>query len=134
MLAIPKGDRKELQNFSVIIACALGILGGIGLWRKGEPGGWLWAAGLLILLAGFLRPKLLALPYRFWMALGLVLGFITTHVILAVMYYFAFTPVGIMMRIFSRDPMARGFNRKAQSYWVKREEADYGQERYEKMY
>ncbi len=134
MLHIADGDKKELRKFSIILFIALGILGGVGFFRKGELGIWLWAIGVGVLLLGLLRPRVLALPYKIWMTLSWVLGFLTSHIILALMYYLVFTPVGLMRRIFSGDPVARGFDRNAPSYWIKREQGDYGKERYEKMY
>lgn len=37
-------------------------------------------------------------------------------VLLAVVYYLVVTPIGLLSRVV-RDPLARGWHRKAESYW-----------------
>jgi hypothetical protein len=57
-----------------------------------------------------------------WMGLALVLGFVMTRVILTLMYYLVFTPVGLLMRALGRDPMQRKLG--AESYWIVKEYPD----------
>lgn len=47
-------------------------------------------------------------------------GFVLSYVVLAIMYYLVFTPVGLVMRAFGRDPLARRFDRPATTYWEAR--------------
>ena len=34
--AVKKPDKKELRKFAITISIALGVLGGLILWRKGQ--------------------------------------------------------------------------------------------------
>ncbi len=71
------------------------------------------------------------------MRAALFIGFFMTHLILALMYYLVFTPVGLVMKALGRDPLRLKFNKNAESYWVKRkrEAAEFfGKERYERMF
>ena len=129
-----KTDAKELRKFSIILFFAFGILGLLIFWRKGEAGLILCGVALALLLCGLTRPKLLAYPYKGWMTLSLILGFLMTHVILSLMYYVVFTPIGVVMRIFGRDILNKQFNRNGKTYWIKREQNVFGKERYEKMF
>jgi len=46
------------------------------------------------------------------------IGFILSHVLLAIVFYLVITPVGLVMRLLGRDPLQRKFNREASTYWV----------------
>ena len=89
---------KELRKFSFTLSCALSILGGFVLWRKGETGLLLWGIGFVILLVGLIRPTLLKAIQKGWMKLAFLMGFFMTHLILTLMYYVIFTPVGLVMK------------------------------------
>ena len=68
---------------------------------------------------GFMRVVYLGMSYLAW-----PIGFVISHVILAVVYYLLFTPVGLIMRLLRYDPMARGFDRRAASHWHEREQPE----------
>jgi hypothetical protein len=129
-----KTDIKELRKFSIILFLAFGILGLLVFWRKGEVGLVLFGVALALVLCGLTRPKLLVYPYKGWMTLSLILGFLMTHMILLLMYYIVFTPIGIVMRIFGRDILCKQFEKNGKTYWIKREQKSYAKEHYEKMF
>lgn len=131
---VKKSDKKELRKFALTISIALGVFGGLIFWRKGQAGLILLAIGAVIFLVGLVWPKSLALLYKGWMALALGLGFVMSHIILAVVYYIVLTPIGFFMRILGKDPLALRFDPKTDSFWVKREKREWSRENYEKMY
>ncbi len=113
---------KQLRSFGFIVGGGFAI---IALWpavfRGGQPRLWLLTlAGVLltlaILLPGSLRPA-----YRVWMAIGHVLGWVNTKIILSVIFYTLFTPVGLVMRLLGKDPMLRKFERNTDTYRVMRQ-------------
>jgi hypothetical protein len=54
------------------------------------------------------------------MSFALVLGSVMSRVILTLVYLIVFMPVGIVMRIFKKDPLNRVIRTDQKSYWVKR--------------
>jgi hypothetical protein len=58
------------------------------------------------------------------------IGFVVSHVVLALVYYLVLTPIGLAMRVFGYDPMRREFDRSAESYWIARDTAEIKAERY----
>jgi hypothetical protein len=48
------------------------------------------------------------------------IGWVLSHVLLAIVYYGVFTPIGRVMRMRGRDPMQRRFDSQTESYWVPR--------------
>ena len=129
-----KADVKELRKFSIILFFAFGILGLLIFWRRGDSGLVLCGVGLALLLCGLTSPKLLAYPYKGWMRLSLILGFLMSHLILSLMYYLVFTPIGVVMRLFGKDFPHKQFDKNATTYWIKKEQRVYVKERYEKMF
>jgi len=78
------------------------------------------AAAVAISIAGLVSP---AFMRRVWigMMVGLSpIGWVMSHLILALIYYLVLTPVGLALRAAGRDPLHRRFERDARSYWIDR--------------
>jgi hypothetical protein len=85
----------------------------------------LWALAVLFAGAGAAYPSVLASVHKYWMKLAAALGFVNTRVLLALMFYLAFTPVALARRLLGRDPLGLRFEKgKAGSYWVKKPSID----------
>ena len=52
-----------------------------------------------------------------WMYAVFPIGWTVPHIMLALIYYLIFTPIGLTVRLF-HDPLRRGFDRSARSYWT----------------
>jgi len=79
-------------------------------------------------------PFILRPIYVGWMKFAFVLGWINTRLILGIFFYLILTPVGLIMRLFGRDPLHRKFDRDATTYWAKRPPAEFKQERYQQLF
>jgi hypothetical protein len=55
------------------------------------------------------------------MRLGELLGRVVNPLVIGLIFFGIFTPVGLVMRIFGRDAMARRFDSDLKSYWLKRD-------------
>jgi hypothetical protein len=127
-------DVKELRKFALTMFCALGILGAILVWRKRDIGFVLWGMGTAGLLIAWVRPRVLNLVYKYWMKLAMVLGLISSHVILALLYYLVVTPLGLVMRLLGKNPLVLQPDKGLKSYWITREGGHFDKERCEKMF
>ncbi len=70
---------------------------------------------------GFLLPKTLKPLHRGWMRFGMLMSWLSGPLILAVIYFGLITPMGLLMKIISSDPLSRKLDAKAESYRVKSE-------------
>jgi len=134
MMINSNGSDTELRTFAFTLSCALGFLGGLVLWRKGETGFILWVIGMVILSMGLLKPRLLGPIHRGWMGMSFLMGFFMTHLILALMYYLVFTPVALVMRALGKDPLRRRHDHNVTSYWIRRPRTEFPRESYERMF
>ena len=110
----------ELRNFGLTIGTIIALLFGLFLpWIFDYPWPiWLWVVLGILFALGVVLPDSLVHIYRVWMKFGLVMGWINTRIILGVMFYLVFFPVGLIMRLFGNDPMARKLDKSIQSYRV----------------
>ena len=60
---------------------------------------------LSFLFISLLKPKLLSSLNKLWMMIGYGLGLIISPIILCIIYFTLFVPMGIIMRVFGRDEL-----------------------------
>ncbi len=129
-----QASKRALRKFGVTVGIAFLALGAVSRWRGHElPPRVLWTMGVLLLVPGLVAPALLAPVQRAWMAFAEVLGAFNTRVILGVLFYVVFTPVGFVMRLF-HDPMTRSLRDAQCSHWVRRKVEPVDRARYEQQF
>ncbi|GBF51253.1 hypothetical protein LPTSP4_27850 [Leptospira ryugenii] len=111
---------SDLRSFSWIVGGVTSIVFGIifPYINRGSFNTYLIGIGVVILMFGLLLPKLLLYPYKAWMLIGLVLGFINTRILLSVIFFFLFTPIGLLRRLLGKDSMNRRLETNSVSYRV----------------
>ena len=78
----------------------------------------LWAVGGVSFFLGLVLPRALWILYVVLNGLAFPIGLVVSHVVLFVIYYFLFTPMGLIFRLIGRDALHRKFDPQAESYWV----------------
>jgi hypothetical protein len=109
------------RAFGLTFAGVLGAAGLLPLPRGGGVRVWALAAAAVFLAAALARPAVLAPLNRVWLRFGLLLHRIVNPLVLAVVFYAAITPMGLLMRITRSRPLKLGFDPAARSYWTPRE-------------
>jgi len=118
-------SRRQLAVFAAAWLVFFGVLGGLAL-RRGDLA-WaagLWTAAVLVPALGWAVPAWLRIVYVGTAYAALPIGWVVSHLVLAMIYYFVLTPTALLMRVLGYDPMNRRFDPQAGSYWVPREEPD----------
>ena len=109
---------KELRQFGLIMFLVLGF--GFGLTFPLLAGRALRPLPLLLGIAfaicAALAPSTLSPIFKVWMKIGGGLGWINSRVILALIYYTLIVPYGLVMRIFGKDSMQRGWQKNRSTY------------------
>jgi len=123
---IPNPNTKELRNFGLTMAVAIGGLFGLLLpWLFDRPWPvWPWIVSAPFLLLGVFSPEWLRPAFRVWMRFGILIGRITTPVILGLFFYLVITPVGFVRRTINRSASYRGIDRSAATYKVTSKQPD----------
>jgi hypothetical protein len=111
---------KQLRHFGLLVG---GIFGVIGLWpmvwRHQPMRTWALVLAVALIVPGLVAPRILAPVHRIWMKLGEGLAWINTRIILGVVFYVVVTPLGLLMRLVSHDPMRRQLERTGETYRIR---------------
>ena len=102
--SIPK---KTLREFGFLLGFAFPFLIG---WILPLIGGhsfrtWTLFISIPSIILAITKPGLLLYPYRAWMKLGHILGWLNSRIILGVVFIFVLQPIALIMRIFGHDPL-----------------------------
>jgi len=113
---------RELMVFGLLLGPFFGLIGALVLWRTGS---WtvaavLWIVGSLLAAVYLCSQSVRRPSYMTWMALLYPIGWVVSHLLLALVYYGWVTPVGLFMRLFGYDPMRRRPDRNATTRWIRR--------------
>jgi Saxitoxin biosynthesis operon protein SxtJ len=111
---------RHLRRFALIVATGLTVVAAISWWRGHTivPAVF-WSIAGVLGLTGLVAPRILGPVERGWLAVGAVLAWVNTRIILTVLFYIVVSPVAMVMRLF-RDPLERRIDRASASYWVRR--------------
>jgi len=114
-------NEKELRKFGLVTGSIVAVLFGLflpWLFNHALP---LWPpwiiAGVLIVWA-LILPATLAPVYKGWMRIGMALGWFNTRLILGILFFLIFTPIGLIMRLLGHDPMQRKIDGDLETYRI----------------
>lgn len=57
-----------------------------------------------------------------WITLGNGMGFISTRILLGLVYYLLLTPMALLWKILGKDPLQLKIDKKQSTYWLERKE------------
>ena len=112
------------RSFGFTFAALFAVLCALSSWRRGGVDLWWLAAATALLIVTLAAPGLLTPLNRVWSAFGRLMHAIVNPVILAVLFYGAITPIGLLARQFGYDPLRRRIEPAATSYWIDRSAQD----------
>ena len=100
-------SKKQLREFGLLIGFGFPILIGwlIPLLFGHQFRTWTLWIGVPGLLIGLTTPRLLYYPYKGWISLGHVLGWINSHIILGLVFILVLQPIAYIMRLKGYDPL-----------------------------
>ena len=100
-------SKKILREFGFLIGFTFPIIIG---WLLPAIGGhsfrmWtLWVSFPSIIIA-VIKPLLLGYPYKAWIKIGNILGWLNSHLILGFIFFCVLIPISIIMKIIGYDPL-----------------------------
>ena len=109
------------RSFGLLFAV---IFLAFGLWPLLAAAAPRWSAlvvAAVFLSLAVLRPTSLAPLNRLWFRLALLLHRIVNPVVMGLLLYLVFTPVGLICRALGMDLLNRKLDPAARSYWLRRD-------------
>src|SRR5215213_322104 len=130
----PRTFRAE-RDFGLIVGAVFSLLGLWWIYR----GKFLNAASVLIvlgaalILSGIVIPRVLAVPRKAWMKLAEGMAYVSSHIILALIFFLVLTPIGLIKRAMGWDPLHRRSGPR-DSFWHPYPARQQDPRHYEKMF
>ena len=115
---------KQLRDFGFLIGFFMPIIFGwlLPALRGHDFQIWTLFIGIPAIALGILKPILLFYPYKLWMKIGYVLGWINSRIILGMVFLIILVPIAIIMRILGHDPLR---TKKVEKKSYKEEKTNY---------
>tara|TARA_S200000501_G_C20554245_1_gene625850 strand:- start:91 stop:486 length:396 start_codon:yes stop_codon:yes gene_type:complete len=114
--------KKKLKEFGLLFGFGLIIL--IGFIIPSFSGHtfrtWTLIIGLPSILISFANPNLLFYPYKIWMFLGNILGWLNSRLLLGLVYLIILIPLAMIMKLFGYDPLKKRNYINKGTYKIKR--------------
>ena len=100
-------SKKTLRDFGLLVGLTFPIL--IGLIIPFLTGHniriWTIFFSLPLILLALVSPRMLYYPYKIWMKIGFILGYINSRIILGAVFIFILQPIAFIMKLFKYDPL-----------------------------
>lgn len=95
---------------------------------------WILVVACIFGATAFMLPSVLKPLYISWMKLTSLLGWINTRLILILVFYLVFAPIGLLLRLFRIDILELKPDTQKRSYWKRKEQASFDPVRYGKPF
>jgi len=122
---------KQLRLFALAQVAFFAIVSTIVFRysRSEQAAATVMACSVVAAIVGVCFPRAIHFVYVAWMAALFPIAWIITHLLMATIFYWLLTPIGLIMKLIGRDPLQRKFDRSAATYWIGRkqekDECDY---------
>jgi len=124
------------RQFGVSVGLVLMGIAAWLFWRGRAPLAWgsIGGVGALLALLGAGYPRALVYPNRGWMAFAEALSWVSTRIILGLLFFLVLTPLGAWKRMRGWDPLNRRAGSSQQSFWQPYSDRQADPKHYEKMF
>ena len=121
MTNIPALDNKGLRKFGLTTGAIIVVLFALffpWVFDVATMPVWPWIVAALLWVPALFIPSVLRPVYTTWMKIGHAIGWVNTRIILGVLFYVLVLPMGLIMRLFGKDPMLRRHDKSVLSYRI----------------
>lgn len=121
---------KQLRTFGLIWAFIFFAIGFYPYFKDAALRIWsLYVSGGFLILS-LIFPKIYTKIYFYqaWIKFGDVIGKINSKIIIFLLFYVIFLPIGIILKIFRKDLLGKRIDEGAKSYFIDREKQPEGME------
>ncbi|MFA5410478.1 MAG: SxtJ family membrane protein [Candidatus Omnitrophota bacterium] len=127
-------NKETLRKFGIIMGIAFLVIALIILFRDQHNPVSVYITSLIFFISAVAMPGLLKPIYIAWMKLAFILGWLNTRLILVIIFYLIFIPIGLMIKLFRMDLLDRKIEKGKDSYWKKKEAKDFNRLDYERLF
>ena len=107
------------RSFGVVFFVVFLLIALYPVINNEEIRAWSLIVSLIFLVLGLLNSKILNPLNQIWFKFGVLLGRIISPLIMAIIFFFVVTPIGLIMRILGKDILNLRYNTK-KTYWIEK--------------
>ena len=116
-----KANNRELRQFGVVTLVALPLLA--YLWGGStQVIGIAAGIGSVIAVTGLIWPRAINPVFLVLMAIAFPIGLVISELVLLLVFFGIFAPVGLFFRLIGRDALQRKLNKQAPTYWQQKKQ------------
>jgi len=109
------------RNFGLVFFFIFLVVSIWPLTHNESPRIWSAIISLAFLILVLTRSKLLTPLNRLWAKFGIILGAIIAPIVMGVVFFLVVTPIGLVMKIIGKDLLSIKYDKKKETYWIKRD-------------
>jgi len=108
------------RSFGIVFFVVFLIISIWPLLDEKELRYWALIVSIIFLILGILKSNILTPLNKVWFKFGILLGNITSPIIMAFIFFLVVTPISFIMKIFGKDILNLKKNNNS-SYWIKKD-------------
>jgi hypothetical protein len=126
---------KELRKFAIIAVFFFGAIAFLQYRHDRATATYIFA-GLSAwgLIAAATVPIVIRPLHWFLTKVAHYIGWFNTRLLLGILFYLFFTPIGLLMRLFGKDLLNQKIDTNADSYWIPKGEKPFDRKDYERQF
>jgi len=123
------------REFGLLVGAVFGLLGAWWFYRgKFAIAAYVFTiAGAALIILGAALPSRLVIPRKYWMKLAEGMSYVSSRIILAIIFFLVLTPIGLVKRALGWDPLQRR-SASRESFWHPYPARQQNPRHYEKMF
>ena len=114
-------EKNGVKSFGILLLVILLSFHLYFVLFKGTFDIYIFSSCFICFIFTFNYPEIFYYPNKIWIQIGGGLSIIVNPIIIGLLFYFIFTPLSLIIRIFKKDLLNTNFNRTDKSYWIVRE-------------
>ncbi|MCX5679777.1 MAG: SxtJ family membrane protein [Candidatus Omnitrophica bacterium] len=126
-------DKRTLRKFGMTMGVAFLVISCLFFFRHKYAGAmYSLIISCIFFMMRMALPTFLKPVYMIWMRFAFILGWINTRIVLVIIFYLIFTPVGLFMRLLRIDLLER--KKKEGTCWKKKDTPKFSPLNYERRF
>ena len=107
------------RSFGIVFFIVFLTISFYPLSNEGDLIIWSLVVSIIFLLLGIINSNLLTPLNKLWFKFGILLGKITSPIIMGIIFFLVVTPIGLIMRLMNKDILNLKYNNN-KTYWLLR--------------
>lgn len=109
--------KKDIKKFGFLIGGILVAISLFLIWKDVADYKIIMPIGIIFIIFGQFLPTILKPIYLIWMTFAVIIGWIMTRVILAVIFYLIVTPISLIAKLFRHKFLDLTFRTENDTHW-----------------